>query len=235
MAAKPIKKTDREKAWNRPKKKRGVDTRPLRKYYLIVCEGEKTEPNYFEGLKEDLPPHVLQTCEVKVEGTGYNTTSLLHKAFDLKVKLEKDRMRAIDKLWVVFDRDSFDPQDFNATIEACMQAHPEIGCAWSNEAFELWYLLHFHFQNTGIGRKQYWPLITERLTPHLGKDFQYRKGDERMYRYLKDHGNQRQAIAWARELASAHGDSRDYANHNPRTEVYRLVEELMQLIPDQET
>ena len=34
--------------------KRKVSIRNKRKYYLIVCEGEATEPNYFEGLKLEL-------------------------------------------------------------------------------------------------------------------------------------------------------------------------------------
>ena len=38
---------------------RKLDTKALRKRYLIICEGEKTEPNYFESLKLDLPPGIL--------------------------------------------------------------------------------------------------------------------------------------------------------------------------------
>ncbi|MDR0803309.1 hypothetical protein [Fluviicola sp.] len=38
--------------------KRKINIRNKRKYYLIVCEGTKTEPNYFEALKDDLPKGV---------------------------------------------------------------------------------------------------------------------------------------------------------------------------------
>lgn len=34
---------------------RKVGGTPLRKYYLIVCEGVKTEPNYFKQLRNKLP------------------------------------------------------------------------------------------------------------------------------------------------------------------------------------
>lgn len=43
-------------------------TRELKKKFLIVCEGEKTEPNYFEGFK--VPREII-----KIEGIGYNTNS----------------------------------------------------------------------------------------------------------------------------------------------------------------
>jgi len=35
-------------------KARSVGIRDQRKYFLIVCEGEQTEPNYFEGLTTSL-------------------------------------------------------------------------------------------------------------------------------------------------------------------------------------
>ena len=41
----------------------------------------------------------------------------------------------------------------------CLNKAPTVEAAWTNEAFELWYLLHFNFYNTGISRKQYQDLI----------------------------------------------------------------------------
>ena len=50
---------ERLKRFARDEQKRKKDFRAKRKYYLIVCEGEKTEPNYFQGMKDDLPKGVL--------------------------------------------------------------------------------------------------------------------------------------------------------------------------------
>ena len=111
------------------------NTRTKRIYYLIVCEGAKTEPNYFEGLKRDLPQGVLTACQIEVEGTGYNTQSLIDEAIRLKVAFQKETGRAVDRLWVVFDRDSFTANDFNSAVTRCRTMQPSIGCAWSNEAF----------------------------------------------------------------------------------------------------
>ena len=59
-----------KKRFEREEKKRKVDTRTKLVYFLIVCEGEKTEPNYFKELEKELP---RGTVELKIEGTGRNT------------------------------------------------------------------------------------------------------------------------------------------------------------------
>jgi hypothetical protein len=56
--------------------KKRPDARTARKFYLIVCEGKKTEPHYFESLKKDLPRGVLTTLHMEIKGTGMNTLSL---------------------------------------------------------------------------------------------------------------------------------------------------------------
>ena len=40
------------KRFAREEHKRKVGTREIRQYFLIVCEGAKTEPNYFESIKK---------------------------------------------------------------------------------------------------------------------------------------------------------------------------------------
>ena len=38
----------------RKEQSRKIESRRARAYFLIICEGEKTEPNYFIGLKNVL-------------------------------------------------------------------------------------------------------------------------------------------------------------------------------------
>lgn len=217
------------KRFAREEQKRKKNFRTKRQFYLIVCEGEKTEPNYFRGLKEDLPKGVLTYFQIDIEGTGRNTQTLVDEALRLKLAYEKENSRPIDRLWVVFDRDSFSANNFNSAIQRCRDSNPEIGCAWSNEAFELWYLLHFHFYNNGIGRSDYQGLIEGNLRPLLGENYQYEKNSEEMYILLKTYGNQEDAIRNAKRLTANFEGRQDYANHNPGTMVWRLVEELMGL------
>jgi hypothetical protein len=220
---------ERLKRFAREEQKRLRDVRRQRTYYLIVCEGEKTEPNYFKGLKDDLPNGKLMYYQIDIEGTGRNTQSLVDEAVLLKKHYEQDKNRPIDKLWVVFDKDSFSSNDFNSAILSCQNSTPAIGCAWSNEAFELWYLLHFHYYNNGMNREDYQNLIEENLKPALGEGYRYQKNSAEMYALLKEHGNLDDAIRNSKRLAENFEGRQDYANHNPCTMVWQLVEELFEL------
>jgi hypothetical protein len=217
------------KRYARQEQKRKLNIRTKRMYYLIVCEGAATEPNYFEGLKQDLPKGVLIAYQIDIEGTGHNTQSLVNEALRLKTTYEKNTTRPVDKLWVVFDRDSFVENDFNNAIIRCSQNTPVVGCAWSNEAFELWYLLHFHYYNNVVSRKDYQDLIEQNLQPFLGGNYSYQKNSVEMYALLKEYGNIEDAIRNAKNLERNFAGRQDYANHNPCTMVYKLVEELLKL------
>lgn len=209
--------------------KRKRNSKNKRRYFLIVCEGEKTEPNYFESLKNDLPKGVLTSCRIDIEGTGRNTLSLVEESKKIKERLENETSLSIDKIWVVFDRDSFESHNFNEAINHCKNSLPEIGCAWTNEAFELWYLLHFHFYNTAINRKKYQKLIEGNLKPKIGEHYKYQKNSKEMYNLLKENGNLKLAIKFAAKLETEFEARFDFANHNPCTKVHLLVAELFGL------
>lgn len=147
----------------------------------------------------------------------------------MKALYEKDTGRLIDRLCVVFDRDSFAANDFNAAIIRCENTQPIIGCAWSNEAFELWYLLHFHYYQNAMNRQQYQGLIEQNLQAFIGEDYRYQKNSRIMYDLLKEYGSIDDAIRNAKSLSAIYGVRQDYAEHNPCTVVWKLVEELMEL------
>tara|TARA_R110002096_G_C14605102_1_gene722996 strand:- start:137 stop:868 length:732 start_codon:yes stop_codon:yes gene_type:complete len=218
-----------QKRLAREEHKRKRNTKSKRKYFLIVCEGEKTEPNYFESLKKDLPKGVLTSCRIDIEGTGRNTLSLVKESIKMKDRLENETSLSIDKIWVVFDRDSFESDNFNEAINLCKNSSPEIGCAWTNEAFELWYLLHFHFYNTAINREMYQKLIEGNLKQKIGEDYKYQKNSEKMYDLLRENGSLELAIKFATKLEKEFKGRVDFSNHNPCTKVHHLVAELFGL------
>ncbi len=214
----PVKLSDRGKAWcNHESRamKRAVRISAARERILIVCEGTKTEPNYFRAFKALLPNHVV---ELDIQGEGFNTLSLVEQA----QKLRMDRASGdypFDQVWVVFDRDSFEPDNFDNAIHKATT--DKIECAWSNEAFELWYILHFEYRTTGMSRDEY----EGKLTGLLGQE--YRKNATDMYRQLAAKGNQKQAIAWARRLHDEIEVAGTPASRaNPCTTVFKLVETL---------
>lgn len=215
------------KRFESTERKRKVGHIPLRRYFLIICEGAKTEPNYFEALKKRLPPGVMEYIEI--EGEGRNTLNLIEEADKIRKEREsRSVLKKFDHTWAVFDRDSFPAENFDNAIHKAGQLKRKIDCAWSNEAFELWYLLHLEFVNTPLSRKDYGPKIEKWLGQRMGKEFKYTKNRPDMYSLLRQYGNEEQAIKWAEKLDKSYIDTK-YSTHNPCTKVYLLVEQLNQL------
>ncbi len=104
-----------QKQFTRQETNRRQDVRAKRRYFLVVCEGTKTEPNYFKGLERNLPPGVLNTVELWVEGTGHNTLTVINDALTAKARIKKNG-RIVDEVWAVFDRNSFPNQNFNNAV-----------------------------------------------------------------------------------------------------------------------
>lgn len=194
-------------------------TRELVTYFLIVCEGEKTEPNYFKSFPKKIGRFIY---DIEFEGGGISTLKVVEKAIELRDKSKQK----YDRVWAVFDKDSFKANSFNSAI---LKANANnINCAWSNEAFELWYLLHFHNRITAMSRDEYKNAIEEIVNTKLGKKkntFKYKKNDIGMYALLNQVGNQTSAIKWAKDMANVNTGEK-FANYNPQTMVFKLVEEL---------
>ena len=185
---------------------RSIETKDERPRFLIVCEGEKTEPNYFKALAAEFKLSV----KVEVEGLGDNTDSLVERA--IMVRGEDDYAQA----WCVFDRDSFPPHQFNRAIQ--LAENNGFRVAYSNEAFELWFILHFEYLQAGLLRGDY----KKKLTRHLGK--KYQKNSRTMFSDLNPF--QSTAIRHATQLLlhySPHNPEQD----NPSTTVHLLVQELL--------
>jgi hypothetical protein len=184
-----------------------------------MCEGAKTEPNYFKSIQSELP---RKTIEIKILGEGRNTLSLVKSAIEARDRQAETGSYEFDKVWVVFDRDSFPPDSFDNAIRSAT-AHL-IDCAWSNEAFEFWYILHFEYRNTGMSRTEY----QGKLTELLGEPYQ--KNDPQMYQKLsRREGSWLRAAERARRLYIDFTASKTPPSQsNPCTTVYKLIEELDQ-------
>lgn len=122
---------------------------------------------------------------------------------------------SFDYIWTVFDRDNFPAERFNEAV--FLANRKNIKCAYSNEAFELWYLLHFEFYNTAISRHDY----ISRLENFIGTKYQKNKSD--MFELLADLGSQVKAIKWAKQLERKF-DGSNPSQENPVTKVYQLIE-----------
>jgi hypothetical protein len=189
--------------------RRKFGTRVKREKILIVCEGKKTEPNYFRKFPVD-----KEIVEVDIQGTGCVADSLIEKAIELKENADCEK-RPYNQVWCVFDRDSNPPYNFNRAFQLANQ--DKIRIAYSNEAFELWYVLHFNYHIAGSRREWY----LDKLDVLLGQE--YKKNSPDMYDRLKS--RQQDAINNAERLLQSYPRFTPEQN-NPSTTVHKLVQEL---------
>lgn len=198
----------KNKPWTRSKLGRNTGSRGYPKTrFLIVCEGEKTEPNYFKSFR-------VSSAFVKVLGIGKNTTELVKKTIEIS-NLATDKGVPYDQVWAVFDRDSFAEKDFRSAIKQAKDNN--IMVAYSNESFELWYLLHYSYHDVGISRKVYGEKLSKLLKTT------YKKNSKDMYEKL--YTQQETAIKYASKLLKSYVNL-DPAKDNPSTTVHLLVKEL---------
>jgi hypothetical protein len=140
---------------------------------LIVCEGEKTEPQY---LREIQQAYRLATAHVQVLHSQNRTEPLQVLDYALNVFKEGDRAHGIndgefDRIVVVFDRDQH--QTYHAALaKAATQsgklrndnrAAMPVDVIASVPCFELWLLLHFEDVLAPLDRHE----ALERLKAHL--------------------------------------------------------------------
>ena len=187
---------------------------------LIVCEGSKTEPYYFEAFKTF--NRGSNVYDVEVKGLGDNTMNVVDKAIELSKKGDYDR------IWAVFDKDSFSSNQFNGAI--IKAKNNGIESAWSNEAFELWYLYHFTNRTTAMSRTEYQKAISDAVNSSpkykLKKVYKYAKKDRCNFKIMNTYGSMEYAMRYAETQSRIFTDHR-YATHNPCTMVFELVRQLI--------
>ncbi len=157
--------------------RRGRPRFPLSgKAFLIVTEGEKTEPNYFIALRNHLQIAATDVQILHPEGT--DPLTLMREAIQLRD--ERKRMArkgvaiAYDEVWVVFDLEK--PHDERRKLAVAAMALKEaagIQFALSDPCFEYWLLLHEEYTtaqfadcDTVVERlKRHWNDYAKGLTP----------------------------------------------------------------------
>ena len=218
----------RKRQGNLRKRKSEIkELEPLR--FLIVCEGEKTEPNYLEALRKKLNDKyrknfvTLRIECVDIIGRGRNTESLV----EYTKKIRDNAIIGYGNIWCVFDKDSFSAEQFNGAITKAKNEN--ISVAWSNEAIELWFLLHFEYINSGITRDQYITKLNAHFKNYGINNGKYGKNLTNIYEILENYGNYPKAVKFAKRLEELH-KGQTPANSKPMTKVYELIEELKKLL-----
>ena len=204
--------------------------RPKRRNILIVCEGEKTEPNYFESFRRKLVGG--EGDRVCVVGLGDNTLSLVEKAKEIVEERRRSDQPPFYHVWIVFDKDEFPDEHFDNSVHSIAQeaakfkagVAPHWHAAWSNEAFELWYLLHFQETLGGpVGREDLCKMLADRFKSDLGIEDGYHKNDRRVFDLLESRMSD--ALRRSERAFSRYKHLPPHAC-NPATRVFELVNQL---------
>lgn len=213
---------------------------------IIACEDSVSSPTYFQKIIDKLIENkrITQDSFIIVPHSGKtHPTGVLD---DLKSYSDENNKKYIDfeHKWIVIDRDTertngggHTAEDFNNAIKNAKNKRKDLNIevAYSNDSFELWYLLHFHYRQTGILRDEIIKKVIEELKkvePHkfakLDKDNIKEENYTKMiFETLLD--KQETAIRNAKNLLNFHGNSHIPEQDNPSTRVHILVEILNNL------
>lgn len=188
---------------------------------LIVCEGEKTEPNYFNELVNF---YKISSANVAIDGTcGSSPKSVLDKAIEL-YENEKSKGDGYDRVYCVFDRDSHETYESTVrNISAIQPKNTFLHCT-SVPCFEYWLILHFMYST-----KPYVASGNKSSGANALKDLKnlmpdYEKGLKGVFGKLHDQ------IEFAKEN-SKRAYKQSVTNHtdNPSTLIHELVDYLQNI------
>lgn len=123
--------------------------------FILFCEGEKTEPEYFRALKRKCVGTLVEIETHKGAGTPINIADKAYNFAKNKRLLKKNRrhknsFEKYDRVWAVFDRD--DHERYSEAVSQCEKNG--IGVARSNPCFELWLILHETDYDKPCGHKE---------------------------------------------------------------------------------
>jgi hypothetical protein len=129
-----------------PKKRPYGRKREVKPSIYILTNGQNTEVQYLEH---------FQVTSATIEFMNGEPDYLLEKT------IEKKKKKEFDQYWLVFDKDEVSDETFNAAIQKAEKN--DIQCAYSNQGFELWFLLHFNYIYCEIDRNTYDDKVNEQL------------------------------------------------------------------------
>ena len=194
---------------------------------LIVTEGSKTEPLYFEDIRAT---YQLHSANVAVQPSLLGTAPIQVVKYARQLFEEGDlrrgiRPRSFDQVCAVFDRDDhgsyFDALNLAASLDGKLKnddKQPLIFNAFASvPSFEFWLLLHFEDIQAPIHRDD----VMQRLKAHIPS---YEKGSRQIFASTTD------GLASATDRATRLAEKfTPYQAPEPYTGIFELVKLLTNL------
>ncbi len=193
-----------------------IETVTPNKTILIVCEWQ-TEELYFKSF-------LVSTLTVKLFSLGQSKLQLVENTERIQ-QTEK-----CDEVWCVFDLDiKLDEKNCIPDFDNSITKAKELGynVAYSNDAFELWFYLHYQYNDNENHRTFYYERLSELWGLNYEKVGKKWKFCTENYKRLQDDPRADQAAAINRaEKLYLTWQELQYHKQNPVTLVYELVKVL---------
>lgn len=189
---------------------------------LVVCEGKKTEPNYFRELRDF---YRLNSANIEISGDcGSAPINVVERAKEL-YRIEQRKGIPFDRVYCVFDKDAH--YSYQPALQVVKDAKPKgvFFAINSVPCFEYWLILHFCYTEKPFCGTVRAKSAGDQVLDDLKKYIEdYAKGNHGYFERLI--AGLPQAIQYSkRTLASASANGTD----NPTTLVHELVEYLQGL------
>ncbi|MCJ7773292.1 MAG: RloB family protein, partial [Desulfobacterales bacterium] len=208
-----------KKQRNKDSYKRRKGLKEPRKSILIVSEGSKTEPIYFNSLKSKLR---LAMVDVEIVGEGAAPITVVDHAIELRAERKRVAKKsptkaAYDIVYCVIDVEAPKAESLSRAVNKAEGNKLEV--ILSNPCFEYWYILHF--------RKTSAPFNTSQDTKSAlrREHCAYCESDKTIFDVV--YPKTADAIKHSKEvLNEQHNDAEDLSDCNPSTHVHKIVEYL---------
>jgi len=188
---------------------------------LVVCEGEKTEPNYFLELKNH---YTIDSANIKIDGrSGSSPINVVKYGIEL-YRREHAIGDPFDRVYCVFDKDTH--ISYQPALEKLAAARPKMTFFAINSVpcFEYWLLLHFTYTTApfvAVGGISGGTAVINKLTEYMPG---YTKVGRGVFNELFNRLEHAKTNA-ARSLEEAERTRTD----NPTTRVHELVDYLQHI------
>lgn len=211
--------SDRESLFNKRKTQRLERNKPSKSPYdkiLIVCEGGKTEPQYFTELKDH---YEISTANIRISGDCDPDPMSVVRHGQALYREESRKPEPFDKVFCVFDRDNYGEKFYEAIrfIES-LKPKDVFKAVTSIPCFEVWFILHFGYYSTAfetVGKKTCGMRTVEKLEEFWPD---YKKGAQGTFEHLLNDIETAKAMSLKLAKESARQNST-----NPLTDVHELV------------
>ena len=213
----------------RPSQRKSGGRTPKPNSFLIVSEGEKTEPFYFEGLAKYINDKYGNSIDVEkptIEplGQGKSTVKLVNET----TKIVARAKIMYSQIWVVFDKDEF--PDFDKAITLANELGYNV--AWNNQSFEYWIFLHFHYADSAINRDDWEEKISDIFKRRKINPKGYHKNDPNVFTIATEKGSLKDAVKRAQKIESTYPAGTLPSRCDPCTKVHHLILELAPFIEE---